>query len=323
MRFQPRSPTPVPTRLKPHVRVLYTRFFRFSASYRIIPRQICDRMSGVKSPFHSIAIAIAAFPIALCAQWPNYPTPGVPRTADGKPDLSGVWDTAYRGGIGRARNTGGPPPVVGVGPPPPPPPPSPPGTPPPATFFNIGAGFKDGLPLKPWAAALLKKRMSENSRDNPDAHCLPMGLMQLHEHPQPRKIVQTPNVIVIMYEGNSGLRQIFTDGRPLPPKDVEPWWYGYSVGHWDGDTLVVETTGFRDDVWLDVNGSPMTNAGKLTEKFRRVNYGNLEIEVTVDDPSAYTKPFTVKVYQRLMLDTDLIEFICAENEKSDAHLVAK
>ncbi len=289
----------------------------------------------MKSPRSTIALAMAfaAFPAALSAQWPAYPTPGVPhtadgkpdlkaptpRTADGKPDLTGMWDTAYRGGIGTRPGQGPP----GTPPSPPPPPPGPPGSPPPATFFNIGAGFKEGLPLKPWAAALLKKRMAENSRDNPDAHCLPMGLMQLHEHPQPRKIVQTPGVIVIMYEGNSGLRQIFTDGRPSPPKDVDPWWYGYSVGHWDGDTLVVETTGFRDDVWLDVNGNPLTNAGKLIEKFRRVNYGNLEIEVTVDDPSAYTKPFTVKVYQRIMLDTDLIEFICAENEKSDAHLVAK
>ena len=192
-----------------------------------------------------------------------------------------------------------------------------------ATFFNIGAGFKEGLPLRPWAAELLKKRTAENSKDNPDAHCLPMGLMQLHEHPQPRKIIQTPGVILIIYEANSGLRQIFTDGRSLPPKDVDPWWYGYSVGKWDGDTLVVETTGFRDDVWLDVNGSPLTESGKMIERFRRPNYGSLEIEVTVDDPKAYTKPFTVKVSQRIMPDTELIEFICQENEKSVPHLVGK
>lgn len=293
-------------------------------------------MSGVKVLFKScVVLALAAFPLALSAQWPDYPTAGVPRTADGKPkmdapapktadgkpDFSGVWQTINRGGLGlRPGQTSNRPP--GDAPPPPPPaPPLKPGEPPPATFFNIGAGFKEGLPLQPWAAELLKKRMADNSKDNPDAHCLPMGLMQLHEHPQPRKIVQTPQVIVIMYEANSGLRQIFLDGRPLPPKDVEPWWYGYSIGHWDGDTLVVETTGFRDDVWLDVNGSPLTNAGKLIEKYRRPNFGNLEIEVTVDDPKVYTKPFTVKVYQRIMVDTDLIEFICSENEKSDAHLV--
>lgn len=279
----------------------------------------------------AVVIALAALPLALSAQWPDYPSPGVPKTADGKPkldapapraadghpDLSGIWENVP-GRIGRApggfQNTVQPPP-------PPPPPPS--AGPPPATFFDIGAGFKGGLPLKPWAADLLKKRISENSKDNPDAHCLPMGLMQLHEHPQPRKIVQTPTVTVIIYEANSGLRQIFTDGRPSPPKDVQPWWYGYSVGHWDGDTLVVETTGFRDDVWLDVNGSPLTNAGKMIEKFRRPTFGKLEIEVTIDDPSAYTRPFTVRVDQKIMLNTDLIEFICSENERSDAHLTGK
>jgi hypothetical protein len=279
----------------------------------------------------AVVLALVAFPLALFAQWPDYPTPGVPktpdgkpnlsapapRTADGKPDLSGIWENV-RGNTGRPPR-GFPPPDT-----PAPPPPSAPSVGPPlATFFDIGAGFKDGLPLKPWAAELLRKRIAENSKDNPDAHCLPMGLMQLHEHPQPRKIIQTPGVIVIIYEANSGLRQIFTDGRPLPPKDAPPWWYGYSIGHWDGDTLVVETTGFRDDVWLDVNGSPLTNAGKMIEKFRRPEYGRLEIEVTIDDPSAYTKPFTVKVTQQIMLNTDLIEFICSENERSDSHLVGR
>ena len=277
-------------------------------------------------------LALAAFPLALFAQWPDYPTPGVPktvdgkpkldapapRTADGKPDLSGIWENVP--GNSGLPLAGFPPADT---PPPAPLPPPPSAGPPAATFFNIGAGFKDGLPLKPWAAEVLKKRVAENSKDNPDAHCLPMGLMQLHEHPQPRKIIQTPGVIVIIYEANSGLRQIFTDGRPLPPKNVQPWWYGYSIGHWEGDTLVVETTGFRDDVWLDVNGSPMTNAGKMIERFRRPDYGRLEIEVTIDDPSAYTKPFTVKVTQRIMLNTDLIEFVCSENERSDVHLRSK
>jgi hypothetical protein len=282
-----------------------------------------------------LVLTLAFFPRALSAQWPDYPSPGVPkapdgkpkldapapRTADGHPDLSGVWENR-RGNIGRAPR-GGPPPPEGA--PPPPPPPTPPSDgPPAATFFNIGAGFPGGkLPLKPEAAEVLKKRVGDNSKDNPDAHCLPMGFMQLHEHPQPRKIIQTPAVTLIIYEANSGLRQIFTDGRPLPSKDAEPWWYGYSIGHWEGDTLVVETNGFRDDIWLDVNGSPLTNAGKVTEKFRRPTYGKLDIEVTVDDPSQYTKPFTVAVHQQIMLNTDLIEFICSENEKSDAHLTGK
>jgi hypothetical protein len=131
--------------------------------------------------------------------------------------------------------------------------------------------------------------------------------------------VQTPGLIVIMYEGNSGLRQIFTDGRPLPDNDPQPWWYGYSVGHWDGDELVVESIGFRDDGWLDVNGSPLTEEGKLIERFRRPNFGDLEIDITVDDPKAYTEPFTVRVNQRILVDEELIEFICNENEKSTMH----
>jgi hypothetical protein len=183
--------------------------------------------------------------------------------------------------------------------------------------------LKDGLPLTPWAKEVRAQRKGENNKDNPDAHCLPLGLMQLHLHPQPRKIIQMPKLIVILYEAQAGVRQIFMDGRALPNSDAQPWWYGYSIGHWDGDTLVVETNGFRDDVWLDVEGSPLTNTGKMTERFRRVNYGNLEIEVTVEDPKAYTKPWTVMIRQNVMLDTDLIEFICNENEKSDAHLVGK
>jgi hypothetical protein len=187
-------------------------------------------------------------------------------------------------------------------------------------FWNIGTGLEGGLPLQPWAEELRAKRVAANSKDNPDAHCLPIGLTQLHNHPQPRKIIQTPSVIVILYEANSGVRQIFTDGRSAPKNDPQPWWYGYSIGKWEGDTLVVETTGFRDGGWLDVNGAPLTDAGKITERFRRTNYGSLEIEVTVDDPKAYTRAFTaVKIRQRLMPDDELIEFVCAENEKSTAH----
>lgn len=268
-----------------------------------------------------LATILAGLSLELCAQWPSYPTAGVPRnaagkpildgpaprTSDGHPDLSGVWENIRRGrgpqaAAAKAKAAT-------------------PGEPPLATFFNIGAGFKDGLPLRPWAAALLKSRKENFSKDNPDAHCLPLGLMQLHMHPQPRKIVQTPHEVIIMYEAQAGLRQIFTDGRALPTDDPEPWWYGYSIGHWEGDTLVVETTGFRDDVWLDVDGSPLTSKGKMIERFTRPNYGRLNIDITIDDPSAYTAPFTVRVQQQIMPDTELIEFICSENEQSDAHLV--
>ncbi len=271
-----------------------------------------------------LAVLLAIGSVAMSAQWPDYPkakpdlSGPAPKMADGHPDFSGLWDNVRGNSVEvcRTRQSG---PTPG-----PAPAPVPPSGPPAATFGNIGAGFKEGLPLKPWAKELLAKRMSENSKDNPDAHCLPMGLMQFHTHPEPRKVLQTPTELVIMYEANAGLRQIYTDGRPLPKvEDVEPWWYGYSVGHWDGDTLVVETVGFRDDVWLDVRGTPLTNKGKLTEKFRRPDYGHLNIEVTVDDPSAYTKPFTVQVSQRLLPNSELIEFVCAENEQSDAHLVGK
>lgn len=279
------------------------------------------------------ALILALFPIAVYAQWPPYPTPGVPklpngkpnmegpapRTADGKPDLSGIWQFDFN-------RPPRPPAAPGTPQSPPPPPPAggtglgprPPG---PNQFFDIGSTLKDGLPFTPWALALRNQRKGQNNKDNPDAHCLPLGLMQLHTHPQPRKIIQTPALIVILYEAQGGVRQIFMDGRPLPHDDPDPWWYGYSIGHWDGDTLVVETTGFRDDVWLDVEGSPLTHTGKMTERFKRVDFGHLQIEVTVEDPKAYTKPWTVVIKQRLLLDTDLIEFICNENEKSDAHLV--
>ena len=279
-----------------------------------------------------MAVALAAS-TGLFAQWPDYKGAGIPRTADGKPDLkaptprtadgkpdlSGIWQYM--------RPPGSPssPPPLG-----PPPAPAAAGAPrdiiPLAVrtsqFWNLGASFKDGLPFQPWAAELHRQRVAANSIDNPDAHCLPLGVMQLHTHGQPRKMIQTPGEVLIMYEANSGLRQIFTDGRPLP-KDAEPWWYGYSVGKWDGDTLAVESIGFRDLGWLDVEGSPLTETGKIFERFRRPDYGHLQIEVTIDDPKAYTKPWTVTVYQRLLPDTELIEFVCGENERDDSHLSAR
>jgi len=139
--------------------------------------------------------------------------------------------------------------------------------------------------------------------------------MQFHTHSQPRKIIQTPDLIVILYEANAGVRQIFMDGRPAPPKDAQPWWFGYSRGRYEGDTLVVESTNFRDEGWLDVNGAPLTSEGRLIERFRRPTAGRLEIDVTIDDPKAYTRPWTVRVNQRLLADTDLIEFVCGENER--------
>ena len=271
----------------------------------------------------TLTLAVIVAP-SLSAQWPAYVPPGVPKAADGKPnldaptplmadgkpDFSGIWENRAPGGGGGGRR--GAPPALPAD-----------GTPPLASFFNVGAGFTDGLPFQPWAKVLLDQRRADNDKDNPDAHCLPMGLLQFHEHIQPRKIVQTKDLIVIIYEANYGLRQIFMDGRPLPNNDPTPWWYGYSVGHWEGDTLVVETTNLRDGGWLDIWGSPLTDKAKITERFRRTNYGTLVIDVTIDDPKAYTKPFTVRFNQRLAPSDELIEFICNENERSDAHLVGK
>jgi hypothetical protein len=308
------------------------------------------------------AVAVTAFvslgyAAAAHAQWPAYPTPNVPttpdgkpdlngpvpRTAQGRPDLSGIWSALNprnRRNAARSSDTGAAAAGTAVdsgaavetaagtaarttAAASTPPKSEPPSTPPLATFSDIGAHMPGGLPLRPWAKALKEKRMAANDKDNPDAHCLPLGYMQFHLHPQPRKMIQTPNELLIIYESNYGLRDIFTDGRSLPDNDPESWWYGYSVGHWEGDTLVVTSNHFRDGGWLDVHGSPLTDQATITERFRRPDFGHLQIAVTIDDPKAYTKPFTVRVNQQIMLDTNLIEFICNENEQSSKYYHAE
>jgi hypothetical protein len=273
----------------------------------------------------------------------------VPRMPDGKPDLSGVWDVVPcidcptrggGGGRGAAAPAGGgrganpAPAAEGAGNNP-----SAPaaaqgqggaaapagqgqgrgggrGGPQRASMGNVGGDLPDGAPYQPWAADLVKKRMADNSKDNPDAHCLPLGIAQMNAHPYPRKVIQTPTEVILIYEGSgTTVREVYLDGRALP-KDPEPWFNGYSVGHWEGDTLVVETTGFMDDGWLDVRGSPITGAGKITERFRRVKYGYLELEEIIDDPKVYTKPFSAKLYWRISPDTQLIEFVCLDKDAS-------
>ncbi len=289
-------------------------------------------MSRITLSFAAAAAAalvvVAASP-RLRAQWPKYPMAGVPRTpdgkpdlnappprtSDGKPDLSGVWEiipcidcpSGGRGRGGRGRGAAPTPPRVaaeGTGE-------LPPGG---SVFGNIGAQTPGGAPYQPWAAELVKKRMADNSKDNPDAHCLPMGIAQLNAHPYPRKIIQTPSELVVIYEGSgTTVRELFLDGRK-PSPDADPWWNGYSTGHWEGDTLVVETTGFMDDGWLDVRGSPLTSGGKITERFRRPRFGYLELEETIEDPKAYTKPFSAKLYYRLETEMQLIEFVCIDKD---------
>lgn len=252
------------------------------------------------------------------AQWPDYRRANAPRqpdgtvdlnappprTADGRPDLSGTWQNVGRG-RGAAREQ------LSLD------------EKPHATFANIGAGFKDGLPLKPEAAAVLKERMADFSKDNPDVWCLPLGNQQFNVHPFPLKIIQNPEVTVILYETHMGYRQIFTDGRPLPGNDPQPWFYGYSVGRWEDDTLVVETVGFRDEGWLDINGSPLSDKARTIERFRRPTFGTIEVEQTVDDPVNYTRPFTTRLTWRLLPDQEIMEMVCNENNQSIHHLVGR
>jgi hypothetical protein len=247
------------------------------------------------------------------AQWLTYPTPGIPRlpdgtpnlaapaprAADGKPDLSGIWTLEARCPPGGCSDYAGGP-----------------------EFADFGARLAGGLPYQPWAADLVKKRAADLGRDDPVAFCRPGGALRILTFPPPRKILQLPGLVVILSERDVTYRQIFTDGRTLP-NDPAPSWNGYSVGKWEGDTLVVQTNGLRDGTWLDRKGSPMTDAAMLTEKFRRVNYGRLEIDVTVNDPKAYTRPWTVTLNQLIMLNTELLDYHCNDNEKDAVHLLAK
>ena len=253
--------------------------------------------------------------MSLEAQWLHYPNAAIPRTADGtpnlrapaprtadgKPDLSGIWEAEHNR---PCAPEGCPDAKIGQ------------------EFLDIGWSLKGGLPYQQWAADLVKKRVSENRKDDPNGYCLPRGIVRAHTAPLLRKILEMPGLVVILNEVNTTYRQIFTDGRPLPEID-QPAFDGYSVGKWDGDTLIVETTGFKDDTWLDGNGSPLTENGKVTERFRRVDYGKLEVEITVDDPKAYKTPWTVKLQQLLVPDTELLEWSCVENERDSSHLLGK
>ena len=265
-------------------------------------------------PLRFLLAGLAAAQL-LPAQWFNYPTAGTPRkpdgspnlsapaprTADGKPDLSGIWAPVRR----RALNESLEGQLNATGP-----------------FWDFGSVIQGGLPYQPWAAALRNQRAADQSKDNPDVKCMPLGILQMNTHPFPRRIIQTPGYIAILHERDLEYRQIFTDGRPLP-QDPQPSWNGYSTGKWVGDTLVVETIGFRDGLWADYDGSPITTAAKITERFRRANFGSLELEMTVDDPKAYTKPWTAKIDLTFQLNSDLLEYVCLEGERDSAHMVGK
>jgi hypothetical protein len=269
-------------------------------------------------PLVTSALVIAGTPLG--AQWLNNPTAGVPRTADGKvnmtapaprlgdgkPDLSGIWMTAEPNrGHGR-------------------------GTPPPAQvpdeagdqrnitasrqMKDIGVDLPGGLPYQPWVIPIVKERTANEAIDDPHIRCLPDNFLRAYGLPHLLKFVHSPQLLVVLNEMNAGYRQVFTDGRPLPV-DPNPTWQGYSSAKWTGDTLVIDTIGLRDDTWIDWNGSVLTEAAKVREEIRRPDFGHLDIKVTVDDPKAYTKPWTVTLKQRIVVDTELIDEICLENEK--------
>jgi hypothetical protein len=292
------------------------------------------RGTWLNAAFFALAGTLVAvgWSSSASAQWQEYTDPTLPRDAegnvlmdappplrsDGTPDLSGMWMRTNSGPPAGGGSQGGGAPIDVVT--------APvelePDGPPIAAFFEAGANMEDGLPYTPWAKELRDERFGLKARDNPDANCMPMGFLQFHQQPQPRKIIQTDKLILIEYEANYGIRHIYMDGRELPPQgEPQPFWYGYSVGHWEDGDLVVETNNLRGaedgpfDGWLDVNGSPYSREAKITERFRRPTMGHLQIDFTVEDPKAYTKPWTVRVDQRLLPDQELIEFICNENQQ--------
>ncbi len=266
-------------------------------------------------------LLLAAY-LPLTAQWLHYPSAGVPRTpdgkpnltapaprtTDGKPDFSGVWITGNPVPCDPAKgldllDCDAELPIA-------------------QEAIDIGRSLPGGLPYQPWAAALVKQRLRNEGKDDPHVRCLPLSVPRNYGFPHLQKIVQTPGLLLMLTEWNAGYRQIFTDARPLPV-DPQPSWNGYSSGQWEGDALVVQTIGLRDDLWLDLKGNPVTSSARLTERLRRPNYGNLEIEFTVDDPKAYTKPWTVTFKEAIVPDAELLDEICLENEKSFQHLPDK
>ena len=233
------------------------------------------------------------------AQWVNVPPSAIPRTSDGtpnlsapaprlpdgKPDLSGTWQPNSK------------------------------------YVTNLAADLKpEDVPFQPWAKALHDERKTgAHSREDPPANCLPQGVPRINAAPLPWKIVQTPRFVVIVYEAFNLWRQVFLDGRELKPADeLTPRWLGYSTGKWDGDTLVVDTRGFNGKIWLDQLGKPTTEALHVIERFHRIDFGHMDLQITIDDPEAYSRPWTVTEPVRLLPDTEPLEFICNENNPISA-----
>ncbi len=256
-----------------------------------------------------IAFCAAVAPAA--AQWIVYPSAGIPRladgtpnltapaprTADGKVDFSGMWQAARLLPCDDVNRICTDLPIS-------------------AQFGNIGAGLPGGLPYQEWVKARMAAR---TSGDDPYTNCITPGGPRMHLLPTMKKFVQTPALLLMLNEYNTHYRQVFLDGRPLPV-DPNPTWNGYSSARWEGDTLVINSVGYRDDQWLDARGSSLTNTAKVTERLRRPDFGRLQIELTVDDPKAYTAPWTVTLEQAIVVDTDMLDANCWENEKDVAEL---
>jgi hypothetical protein len=235
------------------------------------------------------------------AQWLNVPSPGIPRLPDGKPDLSAPAPKTPDGKID----------ITGIW------------RPTTKQFIDIASGLKPGaVPFQPWAEVLFQQRRANESKDDPTGNCIPGGVPRADAVPYPYKIVRADKMILILYEAVHSYRQIFTDGRALP-KDPNPTWMGYSVGRWEGDDFVAETTGFNDHGWLDNDGKPASDALHVTERFHRKDFGHMDIQITIDDPKAYAKPWTVTEPLKLLADTELLEYVCNENNKDLQHLVGK
>jgi len=272
-----------------------------------------------------LGVVVAAAMSSVNAQWLNYPAPGTPlkpdgqpdltakapRAANGKPDLSGVWQIEPPP-PGEFERLYGP---VGAG----------------AVlgddardqnkyFFNLFIDFKEGEePLRPEAAAQMLRNRQNVIANSPVTGCLPYGLPNRYFNARPFKVFQTPEAILMYFEIDGTFRQIHTDGRTLPV-DPFPSWMGYSIGKWDGDTLVVDTAGFNDKTWLDVRGHPHSEALRVQERFRRRDFGHMDIEATVDDPRTLTKPVTVKFSVRLIPNSDVLENFCSEGERDQMYV---
>jgi hypothetical protein len=227
-------------------------------------------------------------------------TAPAPRTADGEPNLAGVWMTDANLILQGVEFVEGEVPL-------------------PRHLMNVMADLEPGeVEMKPWAAELVEQRQASRGLADPVAYCKPWGVTQQSANASPYKIVQTPDLIVILHEQDTVFRQIFLDGRK-PVDDPVPRWLGYSTGQWVDDELVVETTGFTDLTWLDFSGHPHTESLHLTERFRRVDAGHLEIETTVNDPEVYSKPFSYTFTATILPNDDLLEFFCTDNEISSEH----